>query len=328
MGIVISDSESDSETDTDTISLDPCGESEVLPSLQLDIPSFDCLQQVLETASYNWFEVVQHVEEQTKCDYETLKLQEYLNGFYSHLLDILNDMAKINLLKQSFDAFAATITPLPDVARTAAILSGETVSDSESDDADDYVGLATVVSPHAKKLIEKKRKSLARRIRRTKAKAIANANFLSKKISKKVKNVVDKFPDIGKTIENFVQDCNVGADAWRTGVLTFDGNRRVKKKATFERIRRHLEEIYHHKFSHGTVVQLCVARNNRHRSAKNYRGAAKVTCRRARKGFKLRYNPDSHWGAALYKGLNFIQLTDGSDITNINRDDVSGYPIY
>ena len=72
-------------------------------------------------------------------------------------------------------------------------------------------------------------------------------------------------------------------------------------------------------------MQLCVARNNRHRSAKNYRGAAKVICRRAHKGFKLRYNPDSHWSTALYKGLNFIQLTDGSDITNINRDDASGY---
>ena len=96
---MISDSKSDSETDTETISLDPCGESEVLPSLQLDIPSFDCLQQILETASYNWFEVVQYVEEQTKCDYETLKLQEYLNDFYFHLLDTLNDMAKINLLK-------------------------------------------------------------------------------------------------------------------------------------------------------------------------------------------------------------------------------------
>ena len=167
-----------------------------------------------------------------------------MNGFYSHLLDTLNDMAKINLLKQSFDAFTATITPLPDVAQTAAILSGEIVSDSESDDADDYMGLTTVVSPHAKKLIEKKRKSLARRIRRTKAKEIAKVNFLSKKVSKKVKNVVDKFPDIGKTIENFVQDCNVMEDAWRrTGVLTFDGNRCVKKKATFERIRRHLEEI-------------------------------------------------------------------------------------
>lgn len=181
------------------------------------------------------------------------------------------------------------------------------------------------MSPHANKLIKKKRKSLARRIRRAKAKEVARANFLSKKVSKKVKTVIDKFPDIGKTIETFVQDCNVGADAWRTSILTFDGNRRVKKKATFERIRRHLEETYHHKFSHGTVVQLCVARNNRHRSAKNYKGIAKVTCRIARKGFKLRYNPDSHWSAALYKGLNFIQLTDGSDITNINRDDPSGY---
>lgn len=45
MGIVLSDSKSDSETDTDTISLDPCGKSEILPSLWLDIPSFDCLQQ-------------------------------------------------------------------------------------------------------------------------------------------------------------------------------------------------------------------------------------------------------------------------------------------
>ena len=32
-----------------------------------------------------------------------------------------------------------------------------------------------------------------------------------------------------------------------------------------------------------------------------------------------------YWSAALYKGLNFIQLTDGSNITNINRDDASGY---
>ena len=30
-------------------------------------------------------------------------------------------------------------------------------------------------------------------------------------------------------IEDFVQDCNIGADAWRrTGVLTFDGNIKLK----------------------------------------------------------------------------------------------------
>ena len=39
---------------------------------------------------------------------------------------------------------------------------------------------------------------------------------------------------IGKVIEEYVQSRNVGADAWRkTGVLTFDGNRNVKEKATY-----------------------------------------------------------------------------------------------
>lgn len=41
--------------------------------------------------------------------------------------------------------------------------------------------------------------------------------------------IVEKHPDIGETIERFVRNNNVGAEAWRrTGVLTFDGN--VKKK--------------------------------------------------------------------------------------------------
>ena len=30
------------------------------------------------------------------------------------------------------------------------------------------------------------------------------------------------------------------------------------------------------------------------------------------------------WSCALYKGLNYIEYTDGSEICNINRDDASG----
>ena len=80
MGIVISDSELDSDTDT------------VFHQLPI-------LVNVYNSTPYDWFEVVQYVEEQTKCDYETVKLQEYLNGFYSHVLETLNDMPNINLLK-------------------------------------------------------------------------------------------------------------------------------------------------------------------------------------------------------------------------------------
>ncbi|CAH3156626.1 unnamed protein product [Porites evermanni] len=117
--------------------------------------------------------------------------------------------------------------------------------------------------------------------------------------------MLEKFsecPDIGSTIENYVKSVGVGADSWRrTGILTFDGNR---------------------KFGYGTVVQLCVARNM---SASRYKGLAKVTCRQARKGFTIRYNPDKHWSSALFRALDALQLKDGTDIININRDDQAGF---
>lgn len=56
-------------------------------------------------------------------------------------------------------------------------------------------------------------------------------------------------PDVGKTIEAYVQDRNVGADTWRrTGVLIFDGNVKLKQKATYEGIRLHLQEVYNRHF--------------------------------------------------------------------------------
>ena len=114
---------------------------------------------------------------------------------------------------------------------------------------------------------------------------IAEKRFLSWSVSRKTNSILHKFPNIGSKIESYVRSCDIGADKWRrTGVLTFDGNVRVKKKVTFKRIKEHLQSVYGEEISYGTIVQLCVARNKRHRSAKNYRGVAKVTSRRARKG--------------------------------------------
>ena len=39
-------------------------------------------------------------------------------------------------------------------------------------------------------------------------------------------------------------------------------------------------------------------------SAGNVHRVAKVTSRRARKGFTIRYHPDTRLSAALYRGLN------------------------
>ena len=94
---------------------------------------------------------------------------------------------------------------------------------------------------------------------------------------------------MSRQIENYVKSAGAGADSWRrTGVLTFDENRKVQKKPSFSRIKEHLEMVYNRKFGYGTVVELCVARNKRRKSSIRCRGLARVTCRRARKAFKLR----------------------------------------
>ena len=229
-------------------------------------------------------------------------------------------------MKQSFEAFTAASEADLEDTRTAAAYNDNIVTDSEDEDLGELVRLSSLASKRAKEVIAQKRKGLVRHVKCQKAKALADRRFLSRTVSKKVKNIVDKFPDIGKSIEAFVEASNFGADAWRrTGVLTFDGNQRLKTKVTYSRIQQHLEEKYNRKFSYGTVVQLCIARNRRHRAARNYRGAARVTSRRARKGFELRFNPDTHWSCALYQGLNFIQYTDGTEASNANRDDACGY---
>ena len=168
--------------------------------------------------------------------------------------------------------------------------------------------------------------AMRRRARRSRAKLIKQRNFLGRKRTKKAKSILQQFPDIGNEIEHFVEERSVGADAWRrTGMLTFDGNKAVEQKVTYERIRQHLEKKYGRHFSYGTTVELCVARNRRRKSAKRYKGAAQVTSRRARHEFQLKYNPDNHWSCALYKGLAVCQFTDGRNILNINRDDAAGY---
>ena len=203
----------------------------------------------------------------------------------------------------------------------ADLVNGLIITDSESENPELW-SQAAEVETEKRKLVQKQRTILQRKIHRQRA----TANFLSRRVSKKTRGIVKKFPNIGKAIEDFVSERNVGADFWRrTGVITFDENRNVKEKVTYERIRQHLQKLYDHPFSYGTVVQLCVARNKRRKSAANYRGLARVTTRRARKGFTLRFNPDSHWSAALYRGLNWLQYHDGHNILNVNRDDASGY---
>lgn len=174
--------------------------------------------------------------------------------------------------------------------------------------------------------IRQKRIAIKRRARRLKVKLVAERRFLKRKIGKKTNQIIQTCPNIGSVIVDFVTEHNVGADAWhRTGVLTFDGKAELKQKVTYKKIQSHLEKVYSRKFAYGTVVELCIARNKGRKSSNHYQGLAKMTSRRARKGFCLRFNPDSHWSASFYKALNKLQYEDGRNLLNINRDDATRF---
>ena len=209
----------------------------------LHLPQFCEMQEILKAGQYNWFCVVEYIEEESGLEYSAPPLKEHLNNFYSYILYLCRPSETI-LLKQSFDAFdAASKADLED-ERTAAAVNDSIVTDSEDEDLGEVVTLSSLASKRAKEVIAQKRKALVRQFRRQKAKALADRRFLSRTVSRKVKNIVDKFPDIGKTVEEFVEASNVGADAWRrTGVLTFDVNQRLKTKVTYSRIQQHLNSL-------------------------------------------------------------------------------------
>ena len=181
-------------------------------------------------------------------------------------------------------------------------------------------------STDGKEMIKKHKEALKRKAVRETKQRIMEERFLKRRRSKKVSRILTQCPDIGKEIEQFVQDSGAGADAWRrTGVLTFDGNRKLKKKPTFKRIQQHLQEKYNTHISYGSVVQLCIARNKRRRSAARYKGVAKVLQKRSRKGFNAKFNPDEHWSCAFYATLNELEYKDGMATMNIGRDDQAGF---
>ena len=202
------------------------------------------------------------------------------------------------------------------------ITDGMIVSDSDSDCAEEGQRVRDPLDEAGLDIIMKKRTAIRRKATREVKKRIAERRYLRRRKSKKVARIQREHHDIGKTIEQYVRNCGVSADASRrTGVLTFDSNKRVGKNVTFKRIQEHLQAKYKSSFSYGSVVQLCVAWNKRRNSAARYKGLAQVVQRRAKKGFTLKYNPDAQWSSALYAGLDKLQYTKGNNIMNLGRDD-------
>jgi len=281
------------------------------------------LLDCLKSCRLNWIAFANSLKNEMPT-LSTEALDQLLLDFASQLPYLNLEENEEQLIEQSRQIYLEN-KRVEEVAEEA---DGMIVSESgdSSDDAEELTRVNGLFGTVAKELIAKKVKNLRKQAARTAAKKIEGERFLRRKRSKHTGTILRKYPNIGKDIENFVKSRGVGAEQWRrTGVLTFDGNRKVGQKVTFSRIKEHLEELYDTKFSYGTVVQMCVARNRRRKAAANYQGVAHVTCRRARKGFEIKYNPDSHWSNAFYKILDYIQYKDGQDKLLLNRDDLSAF---
>ena len=283
------------------------------------------LLMILRGNMYNWFSFIAELE----INYPNLTkegLEQMLRAFVHYLSDTDLNSEETKLWQQSRQAYLTT--------RSQAISEeqhrvGEVWTDSESDDPEDWVELTTrdrLKSPAFQEKIKKKKAAFARLKKRMMAKEVTRKALLKRKVPKSVNKTLRKFPNIGKDIEAFAKENRIGADAWRrTGVLTFSGNLKRGPKITYNRIKQHLEKKYGTKIGYGTIVQLCLVHNKRRLSARRYWGIAGLKSRRARKGFNVRLNIDSHWSCAFYKCLDYIQRKDGEDKVILNRDDAAGF---
>jgi hypothetical protein len=282
------------------------------------LPSNEHLLVMLGENNHNWFAFVEELN-MMLCNDTREQLNQALNDFITFLPSTDLSSEKQILVEQSYKAFLIT-----DGRRA----SGESCieSDSESDDPENWVDVGEGLTEKMKSLVTNERKKQKKRDRRRFLKLMAEKSLLKRKVPKRASRLLKQFPNLGKDIDDFVHENQIGADAWRrTGVATFDGNVKSGPRVTYRKIKEHLESKYQRKFSYGAIVQLSVVRNKRRKSSKRYWGAAQITCRRARKGFNIKLNPDAHWSAAFYRGLDKIQFEDGRDKCTTNRDDAAGF---
>ena len=202
----------------------------------------------------NWFEFAERVHGMLK-DGETEVIESALLDFKNKIFSLDISPEDKNIIEQSLKAYLATRQPHE---KEKDIAEGMIVSENEStdDECQMWIRGEDLLGEKGRALLKKKRAALKRKTVRDIKKKMAQRRFLKRRRSKKGSKVVRDCPGIGMEIEQFVKDCGVGADAWRrTGILTFDGNRKQRKKATFKRIKEHLEQVYQRSFAYGTVVQ-------------------------------------------------------------------------
>lgn len=200
------------------------------------------LCDVLRKCDLNWFYFIKVLKELVNGTSEVLN--QLLLDFSGQLsfLGLSEDEEKV--VEQSRQAFLCYACLRENTESDNCVV--EIMSDSDSSEAEIWaMGVNSPLDDGGRLLIKKRRAAIKRNSVRQIKKRLAEKRLMKRR-SKRVGTISSECPGIGAEIEDFVKQCGVGTDAWRrTGTLTFDGNRKVQKKATFRRIQQHLEDKYH-----------------------------------------------------------------------------------
>lgn len=226
-------------------------------------PSHDVLLSWLRDNDLNWFLFYEDVSQYLQ-NYTSEVLNQVMLDFTDYLpsSDLSeNEEKRVEMSRQAF----------LEMHRRHFTDSQAIQLDSDNDQDSDWnnVEISDVIGKELQEKINMEKLRIKRRAARNISKEIAERCILKKNVPQGVSRLLKQFPNIGKDMEEFVQSKRVGADAWhRTGLLTFDGERKRGKKVTYNSIKEHLEAKYNTRLSYGSIVQLCVVRNKRHLSAK------------------------------------------------------------
>ena len=195
------------------------------------------LMDLLRACELNWFLFVE-VLKQKLNSYTKAVIDQILLDFSGQLhLPKLNEREE-SIVEQSRQAYLLSER----LRVNHSDVDDDAIMSETEESSADWGNIHDPLQTEARNIISQKVKQLKRNARRKAAQRIADARFLRRKSGKNVGKILKECPGIGSTIENYVKNSGVGADSWRrTGILTFDGNRKVEQKATFSTIKEHLE---------------------------------------------------------------------------------------
>ena len=176
--------------------------SDTIEQCTTTLPDDQHLIELLRMGEYNWFDFVErleHLYNDVDCG--------LVEKFFLRLPRMELAESSLHATVQSHRAFMAARRDTYEQDRVARNINGEIVTESEASCEEE----TNIASETKQSIVRKKRLSVKRRAQRLKCRLLVESRFLQCKVSKRTSKILTQCPNVGQVIEDFVQECNVGA---------------------------------------------------------------------------------------------------------------------